>query len=237
MSTQNFLTFNIGEKSQKIPFKLCERYPDSWFGMCVRRSDEQKEFIVDATPEIFEEVFNAMVRDSREECVVRTPELIEAMDYFQIEFGRKIYDTNGNLVYFGDVVDGRCHGYGKEYKDGNVLYEGDFVNGRRHGTGKLFRKDGSCKFAGEFKNDQKNGHGITFNADGTKYHEGKYEKGQICGHGIFYINGMRHIEGKIEQHRVYEGVKYRNGRVVHSGSTIELMSQSDYEKFKKEHDI
>ena len=64
----------------------------------------------------------------------------------------KIYH-NTTVVYNGEILNNKYHGFGKLYSD--VLYEGNFKNGLYHGSGTITDRTGI--FEGEFFKDQKHG--------------------------------------------------------------------------------
>ena len=86
----------------------------------------------------------------------------------------KRYDHNGNIIYElingtgkvkeydydillfeGEYLNGKRHGYGKEYFDGKLSYEGEYLNGKRNGKGKEYNYKGKLEFEGEYSNNKR----------------------------------------------------------------------------------
>ena len=61
------------------------------------------------------------------------------------------------LMYEGEFLDGKYHGYGK-YSSSYGTYEGEFKNGERDGQGTLILH--GVKYVGDFKNGNKHGMGV-----------------------------------------------------------------------------
>jgi len=54
----------------------------------------------------------------------------------------KIYYSDGNIEYEGELVEGEKDGLGKEYSvHAELLYEGAFKKGQRTGKGVIFYKN------------------------------------------------------------------------------------------------
>ena len=48
----------------------------------------------------------------------------------------KEFDTNGNMIYIGEYLNGKRNGNGKEYDGediylGEVIFEGEYINGKK----------------------------------------------------------------------------------------------------------
>ena len=132
--------------------------------------------------------------------------------YREILMGRetnKIKEYNKDeLIFEGEKKNGkRWNGKGKEYNDDNVLiYDGEYLNGKRHGYGKLYgyikyydeddsnddednSNDGyviySLIFEGEFNE------GKEWNGKGRKgNYEGEFFHGERKGRGKEYLNNI-----------------------------------------------
>lgn len=67
------------------------------------------------------------------------------------------YDRNGELVYEGFSVFGKCSLYGMEYdsKTHTVLYQGMMCDDRRYGRGVLYDKTGAVVYDGEWVDDDR----------------------------------------------------------------------------------
>lgn len=90
--------------------------------------------------------------------------------------GKHLRYINENLqllVYEGDWLNGRPHGYGKKYDNGRLIYEGEWQNDQRHGHGKEY-VNGQLQYEGDFQEDKRHGHGKLFQPDGTISYEGRF---------------------------------------------------------------
>ncbi len=81
---------------------------------------------------------------------------------------QQIYGLLGNLIYEGDIKDGKPHGKGIRYCDdsGEPLYEGEFKHGLYDGEGTLYSYSGGS---------QCNGH------KAGSYRRGTFSKGMLNG--------------------------------------------------------
>ena len=99
----------------------------------------------------------------------------------------KIYDEKGNLIYEGEMINGRKEGYGKRYYD-NGYYIGQFSNDLKSGKGKYFFNNGEI-YEGEFDNDLLEGYGKYIYKNGN-YYVGSFSKNLKHGKGKqFYKDG------------------------------------------------
>ena len=90
--------------------------------------------------------------------------------------GKHLRYVNENLqllVYEGDWLNGRPHGYGKKYDNGRLIYEGEWQNDKRHGHGKEY-VNGQLQYEGDFQEDKRHGNGKLFQPDGTISYEGRF---------------------------------------------------------------
>ena len=90
--------------------------------------------------------------------------------------GKHLRYVNENLqilVYEGDWLNGRPHGYGKKYDKGRLIYEGEWQNDKRHGYGKEY-VNGLLQYEGDFQEDKRHGNGKLFQPDGTISYEGQF---------------------------------------------------------------
>ena len=64
--------------------------------------------------------------------------------------GDEIYNAFGNLIYKGEIQNGKPHGKGIRYCDdsGEILYEGEFKHGLYDGEGKLYTHTGGSQCNG-----------------------------------------------------------------------------------------
>ena len=120
----------------------------------------------------------------------------------------KLYELNGNLLFIGDLAEGKYQGNGKLYENSHLLYEGNFANGYYEGYGTLYL-DEITKYEGMFKEGKYNGNGKLFK-EKYLYYEGTFSDGIIHGMGIiYYPNGQKYFEGFFEIGKIKgEGIKY-----------------------------
>lgn len=62
----------------------------------------------------------------------------------------RLLQTDGVILYEGDIDHAVITGKGQLYENGVLLYEGGFLENQYHGTGILYAPDGSVSFQGEF---------------------------------------------------------------------------------------
>ena len=85
-------------------------------------------------------------------------------------------DSDGNVKFEGECLDGKRNGKGREfYKSGSLMFDGEYLNGKRW-NGKAYSRKGIL--AGELKN----GNGFMKEYD--------YESGELIFDGE-YLNGER----------------------------------------------
>ncbi len=67
----------------------------------------------------------------------------------------QFYDSSGNILYRGVILDGKPHGHGESFHlNGYTEYRGDWAEGVFHGNGTLFDEEGRVIFDGEFFNGE-----------------------------------------------------------------------------------
>ena len=134
----------------------------------------------------------------------------------------KEYNREGNLIYEGELFQGKKNGKGKEYNEkGQLIYEGEFLNGEKHGKGKIYNIEENLEIESEFFNGKEIGisktykHGILIKEINYSkpYTEGKEynEQGKLIFEGTFkagyhdtgnykeyYEDGNLKLEGKLE---------------------------------------
>ena len=145
----------------------------------------------------------------------------------------KEFDTETNIIFEGEYLNGLYNGKGKEYDmKGKLLFEGEYKNGKRNGKGKEYgfsseimnseeyisqnvkicktindNDEGKLIFEGEYKNGKRNGKGKEYSYSSGIISEAKYEKGKgwIITTGEFNDNGKLFFEGEyIDGERVYK---------------------------------
>lgn len=97
----------------------------------------------------------------------------------------RLFDRQGNLVYYGGFNSNQYDGYGVKYELVNdsssvsstsyhLVYEGHFKNGQYDGQGREYRYDAVYTFAKDADEDP------------HLYYEGEFSNGKYCGSGIRY---------------------------------------------------
>lgn len=132
--------------------------------------------------------------------------------------GTAIYDEEGNLIYLGEVVQGKPHGKGKSFGlDGTVLYDGDWRFGVSHGKGTSYYSDGQIRYTGDWKNDKADGFGVEHLADGTKLYSGEWSDGAANGKGqLFFADGSVEYDGYWQDDFFHgEGTWYNTDGTIH----------------------
>ena len=89
------------------------------------------------------------------------------------------------------------HGKGKKFnKKGELIYDGDIVNGKAEGYGIHIFKDGRY-YIGQQKNNHRNGKGILYSKNGELIYEGDFVNGEMEGYGKYIFEN---IESYFEQY-------------------------------------
>jgi hypothetical protein len=91
---------------------------------------------------------------------------------------------NNDILYFGEVRDGKAYGYGIGLWTNGSTYEGYWKDNKREGTGTHEWKDGE-KFEGSYVNDKRHGFGIYTWTNDEKY-LGNWENDLRHGKGVIY---------------------------------------------------
>jgi hypothetical protein len=89
------------------------------------------------------------------------------------------YETEEKEQYFGEVENGKRHGFGMLVMPNDDAYAGEFENGDPSGPGVFEGADGR-RFIGLFANGQPNGAGTAIDAAGTAY-QGRFVDGKAEG--------------------------------------------------------
>lgn len=122
---------------------------------------------------------------------INDPDTNEPQQYFGATVNEcasgegRLFDRQGNLVYYGGFNNNQYDGYGVKYELVNdssivssasyhLVYEGYFKNGQYDGQGREYRYDAIYTFA---KDADKDPH---------LYYEGEFSNGKYCGSGIQY---------------------------------------------------
>ena len=110
-----------------------------------------------------------------------------------------IYNSNGKLVYEGEMKNGLYHGQGTLYGVDGCKWEGQFVDGKLHGQGKSYYANGKIEYDGQWENYHSHGKGIEYYENGDTY-EGEFSEGKPNGQGTLYYADGKKYEGEF-----YEG--------------------------------
>lgn len=113
----------------------------------------------------------------------------------------RVIDTDGTLIYEGDMEKGNPSGYGTQYKaDGSALYSGYFKSGKYSGEGNLYNSEGLAIYSGSFLNNKYDGKGKLYNDLGKILYSGEFSAGQKSGKGIEYdpLTGLKVYYGQFE---------------------------------------
>ena len=78
--------------------------------------------------------------------------------------GREYDNKDNQLLYEGEMLNGKRNGKGNEY--GELIFEGEYLNGERNGKGKEYNGDGKLEFDRQYLNGERNGKGKEYNYDG-----------------------------------------------------------------------
>ncbi len=94
---------------------------------------------------------------------------------------KQLFRPDGSLLYVGDLsATNKLHGYGVLFDtNGNILYEGEFINGDMSGKGTLY-SEGKLVYKGQFYNNKFHGSGVLYQ-DGKITYQGQFENGEIQG--------------------------------------------------------
>lgn len=127
------------------------------------------------------------------------PDTGEEQQYFGSVTGEyasgkgRLFNSQGNLIYYGDFKSDLYDGYGKKYELINTvnntgytqsyqcIYEGNFKEGLYNGQGREYRYDAEYTFE---KDTEEFPH---------LYYEGEFIQGKYCGNGILYNTTEKYI--------------------------------------------
>tara|TARA_Y100000591_G_scaffold332249_1_gene368892 strand:+ start:108 stop:1037 length:930 start_codon:yes stop_codon:yes gene_type:complete len=124
--------------------------------------------------------------------------------------GDEIYNAFGNLIYKGEIQDGKPHGKGIRYCDdsGEILYEGEFKHGLYDGEGILYHYGGGSQCNGQLS---------------SFYHKGSFSKGMKHGKVL-----QKHLRQHTEQYNISH---YRMGKIVGKSYSIKNNKQVAYHDY------
>ena len=152
----------------------------------------------------------------------------------------KIYNGYRNLIYEGEMINGKKEGYGKRYYDNGYyigqfsndlksgkgkyffdtgeIYEGEFANDSFEGIGKYTYNNGNY-YVGTFSNSLKHGKGKQFYKDGNLQYDIDFNHGKLEGQGRYnYENGEYYIGQCSNGLKHGKGtIYYKNGNIKYEG--------------------
>ena len=136
-------------------------------------------------------IVNVILTLNYSTLLINDPDTNEPQQYFGAAVNEcasgegRLFDRQGNLVYYGGFNNNQYDGYGVKYELVNdsssvsstsyhLVYEGHFKNGQYDGQGREYRYDAIYTFAKDLDEDP------------HLYYEGEFSNGKYCGSGIRY---------------------------------------------------
>lgn len=106
----------------------------------------------------------------------------------------KLHDTNGTLIYEGNILNGKFDGYGTLYdNNGHKAYQGGFTEGAYNGYGTQYASDGHMIYQGETSFGTINNYGTQYSNDGSIVYQGTTKYGVKDGYGYEVLsNGYKY---------------------------------------------
>ncbi|WP_082197916.1 hypothetical protein [Bacillus sp. FJAT-26390] len=117
-----------------------------------------------------------------------------------------------NVLYFGQLKNGKPHGKGTMTWYQTKTYSGDWVDGKRTGNGKYVNK-----YKTDFKNDNKE-YVLTY--------DGQWKNDLKVGSGSYFTKVIDH-NGKVESHKIQYGT-FANDRFVAGYSVAHSLADQPY---------
>lgn len=112
---------------------------------------------------------------------------LDTPKYSKFNGKARVYNTDGKLVYEGQLEKGAPSGSGTQYdSNGNLVYKGSFASGKYSGEGEFYNSSGVLIYSGAFSNNNYDGEGKLFNDIGKVIYVGNFAVGQRSGKGIEY---------------------------------------------------
>lgn len=156
----------------------------------------------------------------------------------------KSSDDSPILIYDGELVDGKCNGYGtlynkdqklkysgefklnnydgkgSLYNDSGILYQGDFKSGLFDGSGTFYYPYCNVKYAGGFRNGLYDGEGTISYKNGALIYNGNFKQGEYNGQGTLYNIFNKKIYTGNFSDGLYDGqgMEYRCDTLLYKGS-------------------
>lgn len=220
---------------RKLPVELLRRFPDSWFGMILRRyeQDGKNEFHITRNTVRFNEIIDYLCDIfTTEKCVIKESESLyrEAdfygiLPYITIKVINKEYHRQ---YYTGEIRYGVPHGHGTFTNDCPayfLVYTGEWKEGQRTGKGEMkreYRDSGDIEILTcEWEDDYPVGDVVVKNQKNRVY-KGGWNIYYNTGKGMRFLEfGLAHGEGKLVDlpDTFLEG-KWENGKYTGSGRNI-----------------
>ena len=100
-------------------------------------------------------------------------------------YGKLYNKTTNEIIYEGDLIDGKCGGKGKFIFESGDYFLGGFKNGLREGKGIQYYKNKKYQYEGMWKEDKRNGSGKYYYENGD-YFIGFWKDNQKIGKGELY---------------------------------------------------
>ena len=148
------------------------------------------------------------------------PKIVVNSDKFHSYSGKaRVVTENDDLLYAGEIKDGRVTGEGTLYLDEEtVIYQGKFYEEAYHGEGGKFDEDGIMVYEGEFSHNRYHGEGTLYQG-GEIYYQGEFINNAKHGEGILYQDKDEVYRGQFEDNRFHgEGELYHdNGNLKYRG--------------------
>jgi len=150
-----------------------------------------------------------------------TPELTINTDRFYVYSGKaKVLDTHQNLLYVGELSNGRINGNGSLYNpSGQLVYRGEFANEQYTGYGERYDEYGSLFYQGSFDKNLYHGEGKLYD-EGVLLYEGLFQNGEFQGQGqLFHYNGNPRFIGNFQAGLLNGEAKEYNleGALIYNG--------------------
>ena len=92
---------------------------------------------------------------------------------------------NNEIIYEGELIDGKCDGKGKYIFETGDYYVGLFKNGLREGKGIQYYKNNKIQYEGMWKEDKRNGSGKYY-YENEDYFIGFWKNNEKVGKGELY---------------------------------------------------
>jgi hypothetical protein len=113
-----------------------------------------------------------------------------------------------DVVYVGEVREGRANGYGVGVWNTGSTYDGDWEDNLRHGRGVFRWKDGEV-YDGDFLRDMRTGRGTYVFTTGERW-EGEWLDDMRHGEGVLFdARGRVRVRGRWQKDRLVEEFKER----------------------------